>query len=98
MYIYVPCCDNVRRAAAEPDARGAHATRSSPVGRRCILGNQHAFDADGTGYQFLRHPPPHPPPQLPEPRTSRMISNNNSAPIVALMIAATMPTPRCMPS
>ena len=40
--------------------------------------------------QLLRHPPP--------PRTSWMISNNISAPMVALIIAATIPKPRWIPS
>ena len=51
-----------------------------------------------TGYQFLRQPPPQLPPQLLPPRTSLIISKSSRAPIVALMIAATMPTPRWMPS
>ena len=46
------------------------------------------------GYQRLPHLPRHPPP----PRTSLMISNSISAPMVALMIAAIMPEPRWMPS
>ena len=46
------------------------------------------------GYQRLLQLPRHPPP----PRTSLMISNNISAPMVALIIAAIMPEPRWMPS
>ena len=44
--------------------------------------------------QLLPQPPRHPPP----PRTSLMMSNSISAPMVALMIAAIMPEPRWMPS
>jgi hypothetical protein len=50
--------------------------------------------SQAVGYQRLLQPPRHPPP----PRTSLMISNIISAPMVALMIAAIMPEPRWMPS
>ena len=46
------------------------------------------------GYQRPPPLPGHPPP----PRTSLMISNSISAPMMALIIAAIMPEPRWMPS
>ena len=53
-----------------------------------------AIDEIAIGYQRLLQLPRHPAP----PRTSLMISNSISAPMVALMIAAIMPEPRWMPS
>jgi hypothetical protein len=43
---------------------------------------------------YQRLPQPRPPPKRPPPRTSVTMNKRTTAPIVALMIAATIPTPR----
>src|ERR1700730_18446866 len=69
-----------------PARRLSRRSSSSPISP--------SMSSQAVGYQRLLHPPRHPPP----PRTSLMISNNISAPMVALIIAAIMPEPRWMPS
>jgi hypothetical protein len=53
---------------------------------------------DAIVYQRLPQFPPQLPRHPPPPRTSLMISSSISAPMVALMIAATMPEPTWIPS
>src|SRR5690242_4656929 len=72
---------------------------SHPILRRLVSCVGTACDSPFPTIDYQRLPQrlPHPPPQLlphpPPPRTSLMIKRSNTAPIVALMIAAIMPTP-----
>ena len=72
----------------------ARRRRGAPMVERALkrCDGQTRWPLATIGYQRL--PQLQPPPQRPPPRTSLRIKRSNSAPMVALTIAATIPTPR----
>jgi hypothetical protein len=85
----------VRTRVADPSLRNARAAIIAFTGyiERALLRNIRPT-LSPIGYQRLPQPPPHPPPQRLPPRRSLIITRSTTAPMVAFMIAATIPEPR----